>query len=380
VSRRGRGEGSIWQRQDGRWEARVDLGYLEGRRRRKALYGATQREVREKLTQTLRDKELGVLRTGPTQTIEQFLETWLISCVGSIRPKTARTYEQLVRVHLVPGLGRYRLDRLSPEHVSAFLNSKLRQGLSPQTVAHLRSVLRTALNRAARWGLVGRNVAALTDPPHVRRHEYRVLDQAGARRFLDAVSNHRLQALFTVAVALGLRQGEALGLRWEDVDLDRRELRVTVALQRIDGELVLVEPKTMRSRRTIRLPAAVAAALREHRSRQVQERLLAGSEWRDHGLVFTTRLGEPLDGTAVTKDFQRCLAAAGLQKMRFHELRHSAASLMLAQGLPLRTVMEVLGHSTITLTANTYSHLLPSLMEEAADAIDRALGSAESGA
>jgi len=178
-------------------------------------------------------------------------------------------------------------------------------------------------------------------------------------------------------VALGLRQGEALGLRWEDVDLDRRLLRVSFALQRVDGELILVEPKTARSRRTMRLPAAVAAILREHRTRQVQERLLAGSGWRERGLVFTTRSGGPLDGSAVTKDFQRCLAAAGLPKMRFHELRHSAASLMLAQGLPLRTVMEVLGHSTITLTANTYSHLLPSLMDEAADAIDRVLQAAD---
>lgn len=292
---------------------------------------------------------------------------------ATLRPKTYQTYEQLVRVHLDPGLGRIRLDRLTPAHVQQFLNAKAADGLSPQTVVHLRAVLRAALTKALRWGFVAQNAAALADPPRVPRRSYTVLSPIEARRLLAATKEHRLQALFALATAMGLRQGEALGLRWEDVDQDYPRLRVTFALQRVAGQLVLVEPKTSRSRRALPMPKAIAEALREHRQRQRLDQLVAGSRWKESGLVFTSRDGGPLDGSNVTKEFQRCLTDAGLPRMRFHELRHSAASLMLAQGVPLRTVMEVLGHSTITLTANTYGHLFPSLMQDAADAMDRAL-------
>jgi integrase len=378
VPRRGRGEGSIFHRKDGRWEARVDLGWQDGRRRRKALYGATRQEVRGKLVEALRAREQGLLSTGSSQTVGQFLARWFDGSTVSLRPKTVRTYEYLVRVHLIPGLGRYRLDRLTPEDVQTFLDRKLQvDGLSGQTAAHLRAVLRTALNRAVRWGFVARNVAALSDPPRVRRYDYKVLSPEEAQRLLAATTDDRLHALYSVATALGLRQGEALGLRWEELDLERRELRVRFALQRVKGQLVLVEPKTKTSRRTIRLPVAVVEALRAHRARQLEDRLVAGSAWQECGLVFTTRKGTPLEGTEVTKHFQRRLIAAGLPRMRFHELRHSAASLMLAQGVPLRSVMEVLGHSTIALTANTYGHLFPNLLDDAADAMDRALKPAQ---
>ena len=236
------------------------------------------------------------------------------------------------------------------------------------------------MGQANRWGLVARNVAKLVDPPRQVRHEIQPLSVDEARVLLDAAQTDRLGALYSVALAMGLRQGEALGLRWRDVDLDLGMLQVTYQLQRINGEAKLVEPKTRLSRRSLALPATILLALREHRQRQLEERLLAGRRWVESGLVFTSTIGTPLDGTNVTKSFQRLLARAGLPKRRFHDLRHSCATLLLVQNVAPRVVMEVLGHSQISLTMNTYSHVLPTLKREAADQMDALLrGSRERG-
>jgi integrase len=194
-----------------------------------------------------------------------------------------------------------------------------------------------------------------------------------ARAFLDLVRGDRLEALYTVALAIGLRQGEALGLQWNDIDLDTGTLSVRHALQRIGGKLQLVEPKTRLSRRTIAMPPIVVTSLRAHRARQLQERLWAGSRWQEGNYVFASRIGTPLDGTNVTHGLQATLIAAGLPRQRFHDLRHACASLMLAQGVHPRVVMETLGHSQISLTMNTYSHVIPSLQREAADRMEEVL-------
>jgi integrase len=279
-----------------------------------------------------------------------------------------------VRTHILPGLGSQPLVKLTPQQLEAFFNQKRMAGLSSQTVQHLRTILRAALNDAVKWNLVPRNVAVLVDGPRVPHHDIQPLTPEEARRLLEAVATHRLGALFSVALAVGLRQGEALGLRWEDVDLEAGTLTVRKTLQRIDGEFELVEPKTVRSRRTIALPRAAVDALRRHRARQMEERSMAGSMWQDHwGLVFTTASGRPLQGTNVTRTFQQLLARAGLRRQRFHDLRHSCASLLLAQGVHPRVVMETLGHSQIGLTMNTYSHVLPPLQREAAARMDEVL-------
>jgi len=180
------------------------------------------------------------------------------------------------------------------------------------------------------------------------------------------VRSHRLGALFTVALALGLRQGEALGLRWDAVDFQTGVLTVRAALQRVGKQWQLVEPKSERSRRTIALPRVAVVALRAHRVRQKRERLLAGGDWKEAGFVFTTQIGTPLDPINLTKTFKRLLRVAGLPSIRFHDLRHTAATFLLAQGVDARTIMETLGHSQISLTLNTYSHVLPSLQRDAA--------------
>lgn len=375
MARRGPNEGNIYLRADGRWAARLHLGYQGGRRVRKHFYGHTRREVQEKLTRALRDRQQGLpVGIDERQTVAQYLNHWLENVVRpSVRPRTHATYLGYTRRYLVPEIGRIPLAKLTPQHVQTLQNRMLSRGLSPQTVHHLRAVLRGALNQAVRWGQIPHNVAALVDPPHVQRYEIRVLTPTEAKTFLSAAAKDRLAALYTVALAAGLRQGELLGLRWEDVDLDAGRLTVRHALQRVNGTLQLVEPKTRLSRRTIVLPAFAVNALHEHRKRQLRERLWAGSRWQEGGFVFTSTIGTPLDGSNVTHRLQRLLRDAGLPKQRFHDLRHSAASLLLVQGVHARVVMEMLGHSQISLTLNTYSHVIPSLQEEAAQRMQELL-------
>jgi integrase len=284
----------------------------------------------------------------------------------------------IVRKHLVPALGDYRLSKLTPDAVQAYMNRKLEDGLSPRTVEYQHSVLRRALGQAHRWDIVGRNVATLVSPPRVKRPELRPLTPAQARTLLDRVKGDRLEGLINVALALGLRQSEALGLNWSDVDLDGGWLSVRRTLQRYGGEYHLDETKTDRSTRTISVPAPLVDVLAVHRKRQLQERLIAGPAWSDDAwdLVFTTPDGRPMRGSSVTRRFQVILAEAGLPRHTFHGLRHACASFLLAYQVPMRVVMEILGHSQIQVTANVYSHVLPELQRDATDRITEALWSA----
>jgi integrase len=375
MGRRGPGEGSVSRRSDGRWEGKADLGYRDGKRVRQSVYARSRREVQERIAALVRDVHEKKVQPGPVPATGAFLERWAESSKLRVRPKTSTSYEGIVRLHLTPSLGRLRLDRLAPEHVEDLLKAKLRSGLSPASVLRILVTLRVALNRAVRTGLVSRNVAQLVDPPRVPRKEVAYLSPDQARDLLAHINGHRLEALITLALSTGLRQGEALGLRWQDIDLELGSIRVVHALQRLPGGgLALVEPKTTRSRRTITLPAVTLEVLREQRKRQAAARLFAGSRWQDGDFVFTTADGLPLDGDNVTRDFQTALRKAGLPRMRFHDLRHSAATLLLVQGVPARVVMDVLGHSQISVTLNTYSHVPSVLTREAASAMDRALG------
>ena len=282
-------------------------------------------------------------------------------------------------MHLGPGLGHYQLGKLEPQAVQAFLNAKLAAGLSPRTVQFIRAILRRALGQALKWGLVTRNVATLVDPPRVIRPEFRCLSPVEAGQFLQAIRGDRLEALYAMTLALGLRQGEVLGLHWADVDLEQRTLRVRAALQWLRGdEPKLVEPKTRQSRRTLPLPTMVIEQLLAHRIRQEEDRQRAGDQWigDEWDLVFCTQQGCPLHSRHVVTYFKAILKKSGLPNIRFHDLRHSCASLLVAQGLHPRVVMEQLGHSTIKLTVDTYSHVLPELQRQAADTMDGLFGRA----
>ena len=421
TKRRGRGEGSITKRADGRWHARVDLGWQNGRRVRKHIYGRTRAEVREALAAALRNAAQGLPALDERQTVGQFLRSWLALKQTTLRPRAYASYEQVVRGHLEPGVGKLRLAKLTPQQLSDWFQTHQAAGASARTIRYARTVLRAALNQALRWGMVARNAAALTDPPLYRPREIQPLAPDQARVLLAAVAKHRLRALVSVGLALGLRLGEVLGLPWAAVDLDagvlsirqtlersggdaaarrrlnaerrellkglrdtddrprRRELRAALVetrrkLKAVQMTLRFAEPKSARSRRTITLPAVAATALREHRTRQLEERLAAGGRWRDSGLVFTTTIGTPLDPRNVDRQFKAILKAAGLPAIRFHDLRHTAATLLLAQGVDPRTIMETLGHSQISLTLNTYAHVVPALQRMAAAKMDAILG------
>ena len=374
--RRGNGEGNIKRRTDGRWEARVSAGYRDGKPVRKSIYSNTRAEVQRKMTKVKADFDQGIAPTDDHQTVRDFLERWLeVSARQRVRPLTYTSYEGHIRLHLVPALGRIKLSKLSPRDIQAFMNHKVEGGLSPHTVRNIRATLRVALGQAVRWGELPRNVAELVDPPRVPHHEIRPFTPEEAKRFLQAIKGHRLEALYSVALALGLRRGEALGLHWDDVDLEQGTVSVRFALQRVNRTLQRVEPKSARSRRTIAIPDFALKALREHRARQLEERLLAGSRWKETGSVFTTTIGTPLDPDNVNRNFKPLLEAAGLRPQRFHDLRHACASLLLVQGVSPRVVMETLGHSQISLTMNTYSHVIPQLQREAAEQMNSLLTS-----
>jgi integrase len=373
--RRNSGEGSIFQRSDGRWAAQIDLGRRDGKRLRKVLYGATAAEVQAQLLKARSDKARGLPVKLEKQTVAQYLGRWLTEYAQlSTRPRTFERYEQLIRLHIAPEIGAIRLEKLTPGDVQHLLNHKHAAGLSPKSVRHIRAVLTVALNRAMRWGLVGRNVAALTDGPKLERHEIRPLSLEQTQHFIEMVKNEPFGPFFLLAATTGARRGELLAAKWADVDLDARVIRITGSLQRINGGLQVCEPKTAKSRRPLPLLDFVGEALKAHRARQLRERLQAGADWLDNGFVFTGDHGQPLDPDGALRDaFKTVLAKAGLPDIRLHDLRHSAASLLLALNVHPRVVMELLGHSQISLTMNTYSHTVPEILRDAIDKLGAAL-------
>lgn len=361
--RRGNREGSITHRKNGIWQGAVTL--VDGRR--KYLYGGSREEIRKKVSAALHAIDVGTMSESRGITVEDFLDQWLTEVVKpNVRPWTYKGYEVHVRLHLKPTIGKVQLDKLTPLHVQQLLNSKIARGLSPKTVRYIRGTLRTALNQAVHWGLISRNAASLVASPRVEHYEIQPLTPVEARTFLAAIKGDRLEALYSVALTMGLRQGEALGLEWKDVDLELGYLRINKQLQRHDGEFQLVPTKTSTSRRTLAMPASIVQSLRDHRLRQADERRAIGAPPNGPDLVFTTERGRPIDGSVVSHHFHDVLESAGLPQRRFHDLRHSCATLLLVQGVSPRVVMDVLGHSQIALTMNTYSHVIPELKRDAA--------------
>jgi integrase len=375
VAKRGNGEGSIFKRANGRWYSALTYRDEYGEPKRREVSGRTQAEVRAKLRDIQERLEAGSPVKDAVMTVGAWLEDWTTKSLPASDRKQATIdlYTMIARNHLAPKLGSVTLDRLRPSDVEALIVGKRRSGLSASTVRTIYTVLRAALDIAVRDGLIRRNAAEAVKRPGIERKDAAFLTANQAEALLDVLRGDRLEALYRVMLATGLRRGEALALHWSDLDLDAATLRVRWTLSRTSNGLQLGEPKTEKSRRSVPLPHAAVNTLREHRKHQFKEQLAAGPLWQKTGLVFTTEIGTPLEPRNVLRRFEALAARAGLQGVHLHTLRHSAASFLLAAGTHTKVVQEHLGHSSYAITADIYSHVAPVQQREAAQRLDEAL-------
>lgn len=393
VRRRSPGEGTVYPWRD-RHRGAITWTDPDGTRHKRTVTGRTADEARAKLDDLRRELRLGTLApAGPALTTGEYLTGWIERHRMRVRPSTWRAAEMHVRVYLVPSLGRIPLARLTAADVeralAAFLatgrpdrpakRTRGRQnaaGISAQTVRHIRTTLRRALADAVRAGLAGRNAAADAAPPYLEPRPITYLSTRDLGRLLDGTAEDEFGPIYALAATTGLRLGELLGLSWSDVDTDGR-LTVRRSLARAHGGgWALAAPKSARSRRTIPLPARARQAIETARTRQRFARNAAGDAWQDRdGLVFTDTVGRPLQPERVSREFGKARGRVGVPRVRFHDLRHSAATTLLAAGVPLAVISEWLGHSGIAITASAYAAIVPELLTDAADAMDRALGS-----
>ena len=373
MGRRGNGEGSIYQRSDGRWTATITLEE-EGGRRRKSFYGKTRKEVQEQLKIALREQQQGMLLATPQQTVEQFLKQWLEDHKAALRIRSYERYEELTRLHIIPVLGHHRLQKLTPQHVQGFYTRKLREGLSSTTVNGLHAMLHKALDDAVRYNLLARNVCDAVSPPRRGHYEIQPFSMEQAQQFLAIAKGHSLEALFVLAITTRMRRGEILALKWQDINFSQNLLQVRRIFTRRPGNRYIeAEPKTEKSRRSILLAPIVVALLKQHHARQLEAKLKASTQWQDQGLVFCTAFGTPLNPSKVVDRFKTLLKKGGLPPIRFHDLRHSAATILLSLGVHPKVVQELLGHNQISMTMDIYSHVLPGMQKDAMAKLNDAL-------
>ena len=374
MGKRGNGEGSVYQRKDGRWVGQY-LVYLSSGPKYRYIYAKTRKLAAEKLTKAMADRDGGFVFDDENLTLSDFLDIWLSECVkDTIRASTFERYKGIADLHISPALGRLRLKALTPAHIQGFYRGRLDTGLSPATVQKIHVVLHSAVSQAVKWSLVPRNVTEAATAPRPSPKEMRPLSAEEVRRLQEAATGDRLEALWVLAVHTGMRQGELLALKWTDLDLEAGKVSVRRTLTRESGHYTLGEPKTKRSRRTVKLTGPATETLKSHLSRQMEDMDQLGDLYRDQGLVFTTASGAPLNPSNVrNRNLRRLLKKAGLPQIRFHDLRHTCATLLLSQNVHPKIVQEMLGHATVAITLDTYSHVLPGMGDRAAAAIEDAL-------
>ncbi len=392
--RRSDGEGSVFRYRNG-WGGQIDVQAWNEPRRRKTVYGTTQAEVMTKLNDIRRQQDLGIpIPAGRPLTTGDYLQQWLTDTLpaevatGRLKTSTLASYTDQTRRHITPTLGRIPLTDLSPRHIRSWLTAKLGETsargrpLSARSVAYLHAILRNALGQAVRDELLPRNPAILVKPPTNRPPAISPLTVAEARQLLDTTQHDRLAALWLTLLTLGLRRGETLALHWDDIDLDNRTVTIRRTLQRLahydehghkTTGLVETAPKTTASSADLPLPAGLTSALRDHRQAQLRERL-AADHWPHPELVFTTTGGNWLEPRNVTRRFQQLCHHAGIRQLRLHDLRHSAASLLLLQGVDPETVQTMLRHARFSTTADLYLHVHPEMQRDAGDRLEAALG------
>jgi len=378
MSKRASGEGSVRQRPNGLWEAR--LSYIDatsGRRRSASFYAATTEEVRDKLDEARdRIKAEAPARDSSTR-LADWIEHWSATALeASSRKESTKTlYRTLARKHLSPApFGATRLDKLRKSHIDGLVVALRKRGLSDGSVRQVYTVLRAILDDAKLDRLVSDNAAAKTPRPRVAHKEARYLDGAQVAAVLNAADGLRYRPTLVLIAATGLRKGEALALRWSDINFAGASLRVAATLSRVGAELVITEPKTARSRRTVPLSPAIVALLITQRVTQAAERLHAGDQWTDMGLVFATEFGGPVDPRNLLRAVQIAAAKAGIDNVGVHTLRHSAAVAWLEAGVHIKAVADLLGHSSIAITGDIYGHTSDATTRAAIDGLTSTLG------
>lgn len=362
-SRRAHNEGSVFQRKDGRWVVQV---YTE-ENKYKQVYVKSQKEGVKKLKELQQQIAQGTLPTGPDQTLEQYLGTWLEEVhKPKIKVSTYVKYRKIIYSYIIPGLGSTKLQKLTPQQVNSFYRKKEKDGLKPKTINDIHGVLHKAIDDALKWQYVSRNVCDAVSPPRVGKSEQTTLTVDQVNTLLEAISGHRLEALITLALLTGMRRGELLALRWTDIDLEKRTVTVRRTVDYIPKHgFVENEPKTEASGRIVVLALPAIEALKKQRLQQLELKLKCGHSWEDRDLVFTDLHGGYFNPRYLEKTFKQIIVSAGLPGIRFHDMRHTCATLLLSMKVDMKVIQEILGHSTIAMTAGIYAHVSYELQDDA---------------
>jgi len=362
---RGRNEGSIW-RQGNNWRAAVSLN---GKRITKSF--KTKSECKVWLRENLSQIDLGLTIGASKVTLEQFLCEWMDIHMANIKPKSGQRYKQIARDYVIPYLGQFQLQGLRIEHIEGLYQLLLKADVSVRNVRYVHSLLHRSLSDAVKRGVVGLNAAHGARQPKMLHHEMKILDENQIMQFFIAVQNDKNEALYHLAIKTGLRKGELSGLKWTDLDWNRGTIRVQRQVQRVTGQgMVFMSPKTKAGRRTVPLGFETLGILRDHRTKQQHERETAGNRWQEFDLIFPSSVGTPQSPSNLLGSFKSILKHSGLPVIRFHDLRHTAASLMFNQGVPPFVVSKILGHSKPSTTMDIYGHLIPIMHEGVGNLMD----------
>lgn len=373
--KRGHGEGSIYQRADGRWVAVVEWPSPDGKRRRQYLYGRERGEVQRKLVDVLHAKNRGAPVPGNRTTLANYIETWLTQTAHRVQPRTLHRYRELLVLHVIPVIGRITLDKLRREHVEQVHKVAFESGLSDTTVHHLHTVLKQALTEAVDSEMMFQNPAQRIKPPRVKPSPMAPLTRAQARELVRAAATEPMGCLYLVAITTAMRQGELLALKWRDVDLERGVLSVVGSLERVKGTgLQIKVPKTPYSRRQIKLTRHAVEALRNHKAAQDAARELAAEWWDDHDLVFPNSFGRPMEAqNMMRRQFYPFLQKVGLPRIRFQDLRNTVATLVSLEGVNPKEVADLLGHASAAITLERYTRISAASHGGAARAMEEIL-------